>query len=91
MQRRIKHFHVVDHMRLRDEDIFPTVVVEILQANTPSGSRSGQQPKAGLNTLLSENTPALIVKHDVKLMRKFGDDDVGQPVIVVVLKDHSHA
>src|ERR1700686_567355 len=40
MQGRIKHLHVVDHMRLRNEDVLPAIVFEILQADPPSGRGS---------------------------------------------------
>jgi hypothetical protein len=31
------------------------------------------------------------MKHDIRLMRKLGDQKVGQTIIVILLKNNSHA
>ena len=91
VQGRVDMLDVVEDMTLGDEQIFPAVVVEILEANAPARTSAGKNSQTGFETAIAERTVAVIVLDAVDLTRQFGDDRVGPAVVVIVLKDHSHA
>src|ERR1700679_614913 len=63
---------IVEHMALRYEQILPAVIVEILEANAPTGTGSREQTQAGLQTAIAEGTVAVVVKERVNLARQHG-------------------
>src|ERR1700686_668993 len=78
-------------MALSDEQVLPAVVVEIFQADTPSGTAGGECAEAGFETSIGERAFAVVVVEAVDFAGQFGDDDVGFAVVVVILKDSTHA
>ena len=48
VQHVVNLFDVVQHVALRDEQILPAVVVEILEAHAPTGACRGEHPQASL-------------------------------------------
>src|SRR6267378_5299154 len=91
MQGMVDGLDVVQHMALCDEQVFPAVVVEVFQANTPAGTAGGKCAEAGLEASIGERAFAIIVVEAVDLAGKLGNDDVGFAVVVVVLKNSAHA
>src|SRR6476660_9448562 len=91
MKRWIDLFYVVEHMSLRYEKIFPSIVVEILQANTPPRTSAGEHTEAGLQAPIAEGAFALVVIDAINFAGELGDDHIGASVIVVVLKNHAHS
>src|ERR1035438_10407516 len=91
VQRWVDRLYVIQNMSLGDKQIFPSVVVEILQAYAPPRAPAGEDAQAGLQALIAERAFPLVVVHAVDLARQLGHDDVGPSVVVVVLKNHSHA
>src|SRR5580658_681520 len=90
-QRAIVHLHIVENMALNNEDVLPAVVVKILQAYSPSRGFSGENAKPHFEFLRAERSPAIVMKNDVGLVRELGDEKVGQTIVIVILKDNSHA
>ena len=77
-------------MTLGDEEILLSIVVEVLQANTPSRGYAGQHPHAGLGALVTKGAVAVVVKHPIGLAGQGGHDYVRPSVIIIVLQNHSH-
>src|ERR1700687_194863 len=65
VQRRIDVFHIVQYMALSHEQVFPSVVVEVLQANSPAGAPTGEHTQAGFETAIAERTSAVVMIHTV--------------------------
>src|ERR1700731_1348856 len=47
---RIDLLHVVQHVSLGDKQVFPSIVVEIFQANPPTGASAREDAETGLKT-----------------------------------------
>src|SRR6202167_399896 len=69
MQHVINLLDIVQHVALRDEQILPAIVVEILEANAPAGAGSREQAQAGLQTAIAERAVAVVVKERINLAR----------------------
>src|SRR5579863_4175383 len=91
MQGRVDVLHIVQDMALRDEQIFPTVVVKIFQAYAPAGASTREHTQAGFETTITERAAAIVVIDTVNFSRQFSHDNVWPSVVVIVLKDHAHA
>src|ERR1700719_4658396 len=91
VQRTVVLFHVVEDMALDDKGVLPTVIVKILEPYSPAGRFSGERAEAGFEFLGTEGTMSVIVKGDVGLVRKLCDEKVRKTVVVVILKDNTHA
>ena len=88
---RIDLLHVVQHVSLGDKQVFPSIVVEIFQANPPTGASAREDAKTGLKTSIAELAIPLVVVNTVNLSGQLGDHYVRPAIIVVVLKNHSHS
>ena len=86
----VNSFHVVQHVALRDEEVLPAVIIEILEPHTPSGASRGNQPEPRLKASIAEKASAVIVEERINLSRKHGHQDVRSAVIVVILEHRAH-
>src|ERR1700730_1439827 len=91
VKRGIDLLDVVQDMTLRDKKLVPAIVVKILQPNAPARASTGQDAHPGRETSITERTVALVVVDTINLSRKLCHDDVWAPVIVIILKNNSHA
>src|SRR5277367_6907272 len=91
MQRWIDVLHIVEHMALRDEEILPSVVVEIFQPNAPAGAPTRQRTKASFEAAIAKRPAAVVVIHTVDFSGQLGHDHIGSAIVVVVLKDDTHS
>src|ERR1700690_1588173 len=91
VKRRIDLLDVIQNMALRDKKILPARVVKILQANAPARASTGKHAQAGLKTAITECAVALVMVDPINFPGKFGHDHVGPAVVVIVLKNYSHA
>src|SRR5258708_1170891 len=82
---------IVEDVALGAEKIFPAIVVEIFQADAPSGAAGSKRAQARFEALVAEGAIAVIMVKAVKLARQHGDEDIGAAVVVVVLKNGAHA
>jgi len=68
-------------MALRHEQILPAVVVEIFQANSPTGTAGGQRAETAFEALVAKSTAAIVVIEAVELARQLGDDDIRAAIV----------
>src|ERR1700733_7409140 len=78
-------------MSLNDECILPSVVVKVLQSDSPARHVSREHAEPCFQFLRAEQSPAVIMKNNVGLVRELGDEKVGKAIVVVVLKNDAHA
>src|SRR4029077_14498979 len=83
--------HIVEYVALDDEGIFPTIIVEILEAYSPTGGFSGERAEPGFDFLGAEAGVAVIMKGDVRLVRELRDEKVRKAIVVVILECDTHA
>src|SRR5262245_38904528 len=83
--------HVVQHVTLGNEQILPAVVVEILEAGAPSGTARGKPSKTCFQTAITKLTVPVVVEEGVYLPGQDGYHDVRPAIVVVILKDRTHA
>src|SRR5580704_16849647 len=77
-------------MALRHEQIFPAVVVEIFEADTPSGTPGSQCAEAGFQALIAETALAIVVIERIEFAWEFGHEYVGASIVVIVLEHCTH-
>src|SRR5580658_2012685 len=82
---------VVEDMSLDNECILPSVVVKILQSDSPARNVSREHAKTGFQFLRAEQSPAVIMKENVRIVGKLGNEKVGTAIVVVILKKYAHA
>src|ERR1700691_2200407 len=78
-------------MSLRYECVLPSVVIEILQSDSPARHVSREHAKPCFQFLRPEQSPAVIMEKNVRVMRKLGDKKVGKAIVVIILKNDAHA
>src|SRR5580698_230570 len=78
-------------MSLHDECVLPSVVIEILESNSPARHVSREHAKPCFQFLRAEQSPAVIMKNNVRIMRKLGDKKIGEAIVVIILKNDAHA
>src|SRR6267378_6923327 len=81
----------VEVVALRDEKIFPAIVVVIQKANAPSGVQHGGARHAGAEAGVGETGVAIVLVESVALVGEIRDDQVRPSVIVVVGEVNAHA
>src|ERR1700690_344875 len=91
MKRGIHLRDIIHNVALSDEQVLPSVVVEILQTQTPPGTPPRDQPQPTLQTAVGENSVAIIVVERIGLLRQITYDNVRASIIIVVLKSNAHA
>ena len=91
MQGVVDGLDIVQYVALGYEQIFPAIVVEILQANAPAGAARSKRAQTSFQASSAEQTRAVVVVKSVNLSRKHGHKDVRLAVVVVVLKHGAHA
>src|SRR6059058_3982920 len=77
-------------MSLRNEEIFPAIIVIIEQMRTPTGKSESRAAHAGRVGHILEAAFAVVVKEVIAFIRKVRDDNVGATVIVVIAEVSSH-
>src|SRR5947208_7266775 len=77
-------------MSLRNEEIFPAIIVVIEQMRTPTGKSKSPAAHAGRVGHILEAAFAVVVKEVIAFIRKVRDDNVGATVIVVVAEVSPH-
>lgn len=87
---RINLFDVVEHVTLRDKQIFPAVIVEIGPTHAPAGAARRDARQPGCQARVAKQTTALIVIERVDLAGEVGHDQVGAAVVVVVAEVGAH-
>src|SRR5262249_47561516 len=90
-QRRINLFDIVEHVSLGHEKVIPPIVVEIFETYTPTRTPAGEHAQASLQAPITERSTAFVVINTVNLTRQLGHDNVGPPVVIVILKYNSHS
>ena len=91
MQGWIDLLDVVHDVTLRDKQILPSIVVEVLEPHAPSGTRRRQHAQARLQTAIAERAVAVIVVNGVNLFGQVRHDDVGLSVIIVIAEIDAHS
>ncbi len=81
----------IHHVRLRNEQVFPTVIVVIEEVRAPTGKGQGRAADAGGIGDIAESAVAIVVEKHVALVGKVSDNDVRPAVIIVVAEVDSHA
>src|ERR1700730_10432616 len=78
-------------MALCDEQILAPIVVVVEKLNSPTRVQEGHAAYAAHVAVIGEAGISAVVIKGVFLVGKVGDDKIGQAVVIVVLKVHSHA
>src|SRR5712664_3749504 len=78
-------------MSLGDEQVFLSVIVEILKANAPARGYSREHGHSCLQAPVAEQSVAIVVEDGVGLPRQSCDNHVRLSIIIVILKYHAHA
>src|SRR5258708_15572388 len=78
-------------MGLRDEQVFPAIVVVIEKVCAPAGESQSGVTHAGRVGHIAKRAGALIAKQHIALVGEIRHDDIGQAIVVVVAEVDSHA
>src|SRR5882724_1085899 len=78
-------------MALRHEQILPAIIVEIFQADAPTGTSRSQGAETAFQTLIAERAFAIIVIQGIEFAGKLGHHKIRAAVVVIVLEDSTHA
>src|SRR5271168_4442535 len=78
-------------MSLDNECILPSVVIKIFQSDAPARNVSGEHAQPRFQFLRAERAASIVMKEDVGIVRKLGDEKVGKAIVVIILKNHAHA
>src|SRR5436305_11626273 len=71
-------------MSVGNQNIFPTVVIEIYKARAPSQKWNCSLALSRLKSNISPVTTAVVVKQDVRVVRKVCDVEINAVIIVVI-------
>src|SRR5947207_9230945 len=77
-------------MPLRNEEIFPAIIVVIEQMRAPTGKSESRATHARRVGHILEAAFAVVVKEVIAFIRKVRDENVGATVIVVVAEVSHH-
>ena len=78
-QRSVNLLNIVQYMALRNEQIFPTIIIDIFQSRAPAGTARRQRANASLQARTVESAAALVVVKPIDLARWYGDKKSGRP------------
>src|ERR1051326_1168885 len=74
------------------EQILPTVVVEIVHAESPAGQLTGSHQQSGpLRIIVETIGTAAIVKQQKRIIDNSGDNQIGLPIVVQIAKIGAHS
>src|ERR1700741_774988 len=91
MQGGIDGFYVIQNLALGHEQVLPAIVVEIFQTCPPAGAACRHRPEARLEAAVREEALAIIVVKTIDFARKPGHEEIRSAIVIVVLKDGTHA
>ncbi len=91
MQIRICQFNGIEVVALRNQQIFPAIIVEIKKTHAPSGvcQRHPREPR--LRTHVSKCAVAFVLIKRITLIGQVRNNNIWPPVVIVVRKIDSHA
>src|SRR4029077_2732075 len=78
-------------MALRDQEIFPAVIVVIKETIAPAGVRHGDTANTGKQSGIREGGIAVALIQGVALVGKIRDDHIGPAIIVEIREVDAHA
>src|SRR3954451_17571501 len=77
-------------MALRREDVFPAVVVEVLQSNSPARTARRKSCKAGLQTGVGEGSSPFVPVQGPLFESEISHEHIRTSVVVVIGKNGAH-
>src|ERR1700722_8589218 len=78
-------------MPLNNKCVFPSVVIKIFQSDSPARNVSREDAKTCFQFLRAEQSLAVIMKNNVRIVWKLSDKKVGKAIVVIILKNYAHA
>src|SRR5271154_491388 len=89
-ERTIVRLYIIEDMALHDKGVLPAVVVKILETNSPTGDLAGERAEPTFEFLRAEYSVTFVVIHDIGLVRELRDQQIGEAVVIVILKRNAH-
>src|SRR3954470_2287061 len=77
-------------MTLREEQVFPAVIIEVEKSSAPARIGRSRTPDAGSSSDVREHTFSIVVEDDIPLIGEIRDDQVRLTVVVVIRKISAH-
>src|SRR2546430_6877083 len=77
-------------MPMRNEEVFPAIIVVIEQMRTPTGKSESRATHARRVGHILEGAFTVVVKEEIAFIRKIRDDNVRATVIVVIAEVGPH-
>src|SRR5690242_4491973 len=90
MQRMVDGFDVVEDMALCNQQVFPAIVINVFQADSPARAARGERTQAGFETSIRKYALAIVVVNAVDFTRQYSHEDVSEPIVIIVLKNGAH-
>src|SRR5215831_8005746 len=81
---------VIHHVRRRDEEILPAIIVQIIGAGAPAAERDGQHRQPAGVGRIGEYTSAEVLVQSERLVGERSNKEVGFAVVVDIPEIHSH-
>src|SRR5215469_10099737 len=77
-------------MALSDEEILPSVVIVVEEADSPTRVGQGHLANARGHTGISKRAVTIVLVKSVALIGQIGDNDVRPAIVIVVGEVHTH-